>query len=97
MPTKPDASISSTGRKYHLRCATIANTDIALHLSAGSRYVTAGDVMDGEGQPPGTFWIGGRLVAVRTVDNEVVVFCSSSSILGENMLGIGDFVTEPSN
>ncbi len=97
---KPDASICEAGRKYYLRDATLTNADIALHLT-GTNHVTAGDDMGGEGQPPGTFWIGGsrtggRLVAVRTANDEVVL-CPFHSSLGQKMLAIGDFVTEVSS
>jgi len=92
MPMKPDASICEAGRKYYLCDVTLTNTDIALHLT-GSWHVTAGDDMGGQGQPPGTFWVGSRLVAVRTADDEIVVLCPFHSSLGQKMLAIGDFVT----
>ena len=99
MPMKPNASISESGRKYYLRDATLTNADIASHLT-GSDLVNAGDDMGGQGQPPGTFWIGGngrtwgRLVAVRTATDEVVVLCPFHSSLGQKMLAIGDFVAD---
>lgn len=96
MPMKPDASICDTGRKYFLRDATLTNADIALHLT-DSYHVTAGDDMGGEEQPPGTFWIQRRLVAVRTANDEVVVLCPFHSRLGQKMLGIGDFIATDSN
>lgn len=93
---KLNTSIYEAGRKYYLRNATLTNEDIALHLT-GNYHVTAGDDMGGKGQPPGTFWIGdgrtgGRLVAVRTANDEVVVLCPFHSSLGQKMLVIGDFV-----
>ena len=92
MPMNPDASICEAGRKYYLRDPALTNADIALHLT-GNNHVTAGDDMGGQGQPPGTFWIERRLVAVRTANDEVVVLCPFHSSLGQKMLGIGDFAT----
>jgi hypothetical protein len=101
MPMKPGASIFEAGRKYHLRNPALTNEEIALHLT-GNNLVKAGDDMGGQGQPPGTFWIGngntcGRLVAVRTASDEIVVLCPFHSSLGQKMLAIGDFVTKVSN
>ena len=98
---KPDASICEAGRKYYLRDATLTNADIALHLT-GTNLVKAGDDMGGQGQPPGTFWIGsgntcGRLAAVRTAADEIVVLCPFHGSLGQKMLAIGDFATVDSN
>jgi hypothetical protein len=99
MPTNPNASISESGRKYYLRDATLTNEDIAEHMT-GSSLVNAGDRMDNQGQPPGTFWLGGngrtwgRLIAVRTAADEIVVLSPWDDILGKKMLAIGDFVAD---
>jgi len=98
---KPDASVFEAGRKYHLRNPALTNEEIALHLTSNN-LVKTGDDMGGQGQPPGTFWIGnrntwGRLVAVRTSSDEIVVLCPFHSSLGQKMLAIGDFVSEVNN
>ena len=96
MTMKPNASICEAGKKYYLRDPSLANTDIALHLT-GSYLVTAGEDMGNEVQPPGTFWSERRLVAVRTKNDEIVVLSPFRSSLGQKMLAIGDFVTADIN
>jgi hypothetical protein len=92
MSTKPAASICDAGRKCFLRDQSITNEEIALHLT-GVYHVVAGNDMGGEGQPPGTFWVDNRLVAVRTEEDEVVVLSPFNSRFTQAMLAIADFDT----
>lgn len=77
MQSKQNASIFEAGTRYRLHDATLSNEEIASRLSSNF-FVGSGSIAyENQGQPPGTFWVGGNgmtsgyLIAIRTAENEV--------------------------